>query len=148
MSAEDLGRLQGISAAFLKRILAELARAGIVAGVRGHAGGWVLARPPDKVSVAEVMRAVNGPLVNVCGVPPENLRYNHTAEALQHLWAAAEQSLREVLENITIQQLVGSSEGGAGATAPSQAPPGMPFPAPKLRPTGGSPTPRIAGRRA
>lgn len=106
LSAEELGGLQGISTGFLRRILAELARAGIVTGVRGHAGGWVLARAVPTVSVAEVMRAVNGPLVSIGGVPPENLHYNATAAPLREVWLTAEDTLRALLEHVTLEQLI------------------------------------------
>jgi Rrf2 family protein len=105
VSADELGRLQEIPAGFLQAILADLRRAGVVASQRGQSGGWRLARPADQVSVADVIRAVDGPLVSVHGERPEAVHYNDTADALQLVWIAARSSLREVCEEVTIQDL-------------------------------------------
>ena len=105
VSAEELGRLQGIPHGFLQAILADLRRAEVVLSQRGQAGGWRLARPADQVTVADVIRAVDGPLVSVHGERPEAVSYNASAEALQHVWIAARSSLREVCEQVTIQSL-------------------------------------------
>ncbi len=105
VSAEELGRLQDIPHGFLQAILADLRRAGIVLSQRGQAGGWKMAREPRDVTVADVIRAVDGPLVSVHGVRPEAVSYNETADVLQHVWIAARRSLREVFEQVSIQQL-------------------------------------------
>jgi Rrf2 family protein len=105
VSAEELGRLQGIPAGFLQAILADLRRAEIVLSQRGQSGGWRLAREAGTVTVADVIRAVDGPLVSVHGERPEAVSYNRSAEALQHVWIAARSSLREVCEKVTIQAL-------------------------------------------
>jgi len=105
VSAEELGRLQEIPHGFLQAILADLRRAGIVISQRGQSGGWRMARTPDGVSVADVIRAVDGPLVSVYGLRPEAVSYNDSAEVLQHVWIAARSSLREVFERVSIQQL-------------------------------------------
>src|SRR5919107_2988692 len=73
VSAEELGRLQDIPHGFLQAILADLRRAGIVVSQRGQAGGWRMARDAGEVSVADVIRAVDGPLVSVCGLRPESV---------------------------------------------------------------------------
>ena len=96
VSAEELGRLQDIPHGFLQAILADLRKAGIVISQRGQSGGWRLARTPDTVSVADVIRAVDGPLVSVYGLRPEAVTYNERADVLQHVWIAARDSLREV----------------------------------------------------
>lgn len=106
ISAEEIGRLQGIPRGFLQGILADLRRVGIVMSQRGQAGGWRLARDTHDVSVADVIRAVDGPLVSVYGMRPEAVAYNESARALQHVWIAARSSLREVLETVTIADLV------------------------------------------
>ncbi|GAB2743107.1 RrF2 family transcriptional regulator [Nocardioides pakistanensis] len=106
LSAEELGRRQEIPRGFLQAILADLRRAGIVRSQRGQAGGWRLARAADDVTVADVIRAVDGPLVSVYGVRPEAVEYNDTARVLQHVWIAARAGLREVLERVTIAALV------------------------------------------
>ncbi|TYL49729.1 Rrf2 family transcriptional regulator [Nocardioides sp. BGMRC 2183] len=105
VSAEELGRLQEIPHGFLQAILADLRRAGIVISQRGQSGGWRMARSPGDVSVADVIRAVDGPLVSVYGLRPEAVSYNDSAEILQHVWIAARRSLREVFEQVSLQQL-------------------------------------------
>ncbi|MBY9073979.1 Rrf2 family transcriptional regulator [Nocardioides sp. WL0053] len=105
VSAEELGRLQDIPHGFLQAILADLRRAGVVMSQRGQAGGWRMARDPDTVTVADVIRAVDGPLVSVYGLRPEAVSYNESAEVLQHVWIAARSSLRDVFEKVTIRAL-------------------------------------------
>lgn len=105
ISAEELGRRQEIPHGFLQAILADLRRAGIVLSQRGQAGGWKMARDPGDVSVADVIRAVDGPLVSVYGLRPEAVTYNETAQVLQHVWIAARRSLRDVFEEVSIAQL-------------------------------------------
>ena len=105
VSAEELGRLQDIPHGFLQAILADLRRAGIVMSQRGQSGGWRMGRSADEVSVADVIRAVDGPLVSVYGLRPEAVSYNASAEVLQHVWIAARRALREVFEDVSIQQL-------------------------------------------
>ena len=105
VSAEELGRLQEIPHGFLQAILADLRKAGIVLSQRGQSGGWRMARPPADVSVADVIRAVDGPLVSVYGLRPESVSYSGSAEVLQHVWIAARRSLRDVFEEVSIQQL-------------------------------------------
>ncbi len=105
VSAEELGRLQGIPHGFLQAILADLRRAGIVASQRGQSGGWRLAGEATDVTVADVIRAVDGPLVSVHGERPEAVSYNDSAEALQLVWIAARSSLRDVCEQVTIRDL-------------------------------------------
>jgi Rrf2 family protein len=106
VSAEEIGKLQDIPHGFLQAILADLRRAGIVMSQRGQAGGWRMGRPAERVTVADVIRAVDGPLVNVYGLRPEAVEYNPAAAVLQHVWIAARSSLREVFERVTIQSLV------------------------------------------
>ncbi|MDP9821481.1 RrF2 family transcriptional regulator [Nocardioides massiliensis] len=105
VSAETLGRLQDIPHGFLQAILADLRRAGVVVSQRGQSGGWRLARSASDVSVADVIRAVDGPLVSVYGLRPEAVTYNERADVLQHVWIAARSSLRDVFENVSIAHL-------------------------------------------
>jgi len=105
VSAEEIARQQDIPAGFLQSILADLRRAGIVLSQRGQYGGWRLATDPAQVTVADVVRAVDGPLVSVYGLRPEAVKYNPTAEALQLVWIATRSSLRDVLEHVTIRNL-------------------------------------------
>lgn len=105
VSAEELSRLQEIPHGFLQAILADLRRSGIVLSQRGQSGGWRLARDASQITVADVIRAVDGPLVSVYGLRPESVTYNEAAVVLQHVWIAARSSLREVFEAVTIQHL-------------------------------------------
>lgn len=105
VSAEELGKRQDIPSGFLLAILADLRRASIVVSQRGQSGGWRLAKPADTISVADVIRAVDGPLVSVYGLRPESVEYKDSAKVLQHVWIAARRSLRDVFEEVSIQQL-------------------------------------------
>ncbi|MER6938365.1 Rrf2 family transcriptional regulator [Nocardioides sp. NPDC127514] len=105
VSAEELGRAQEIPHGFLQAILADLRKAGVVISQRGQSGGWRLARKAEDVSVADVIRAVDGPLVSVYGLRPEGVTYNERADVLQHVWIAARDSLREVFEKVSIAEL-------------------------------------------
>ncbi len=106
VKGERIARAQGIPVKFLENILAELKRAGLVASRRGAEGGYWLARPPAEISVADVIRAVEGPLANVRGLHPEDVDFSGTAEPLQRLWIAVRVSLRRVLEETTLADLV------------------------------------------
>ena len=105
VSAEELGRRQEIPHGFLQAILADLRKSGVVVSQRGQSGGWRLARPASEVSVADVIRAVDGPLVSVYGLRPEAVEYNDSAAVLQHVWIAARHALRDVFEQVSIEQL-------------------------------------------
>jgi Rrf2 family protein len=105
VSAEELGRAQEIPHGFLQAILADMRRAGLVVSQRGQSGGWRFARDPEEITVADVIRAVDGPLVSVYGLRPEAVSYSGSAEVLQHVWIAARSSLREVFEKVTIAAL-------------------------------------------
>lgn len=109
VSAEELGRTQEIPRNFLQAILADLRRADIVVSQRGQSGGWRMAKKPADVSVADVIRAVDGPLVSVYGVRPESVTYSGSAEVLQKVWIAARHSLRSVFENVSMADLAESS---------------------------------------
>lgn len=105
VSAEELGRLQDIPHGFLQAILADLRRAGVLVAQRGQSGGWRMNKDPEDVSVADVIRAVDGPLVSIYGLRPEAVEYNEAASVLQHVWIASRRSLRDVLESVTVRQL-------------------------------------------
>ncbi|MGH3365679.1 MAG: RrF2 family transcriptional regulator [Nocardioidaceae bacterium] len=105
VSAEEVGRRQDIPHGFLQSILADLRRAGVVVSQRGQSGGWRLATRPEDVSVADVIRAVDGPLVSVYGLRPEAVTYNDAASVLQPVWIAARSSLRDVFEHVTLAHL-------------------------------------------
>ena len=105
VSAEEIGKLQEIPHGFLQAILADLRRAGILVAQRGQSGGWRMNRDPEQVTVADVIRAVDGPLVSIYGLRPESVQYNESAAVLQHVWIASRYSLRDVLEKVTVRQL-------------------------------------------
>lgn len=105
VSAEELGRTQDIPHGFLQAILADLRKSDIVISQRGQSGGWRLARKPEDISVADVIRAVDGPLVSVYGLRPELVEYAGEARVLQHVWIAARSALRDVFEKVSIAAL-------------------------------------------
>jgi Rrf2 family protein len=108
-SAESISAAQDIPRDFLLAVLADLRRAGILASQRGQAGGWVLNKRPETVSVADVIRAVDGPLVSVHGRAPEDVTYRGSAEALQEVWIALRAGLRQILEEVTVAHLLAKS---------------------------------------
>jgi Rrf2 family protein len=102
VKAERLATAQGIPLNFLENILGELRHAGIVRSHRGAEGGFRLARPADQLTVADVIRAVDGPLASVRGGPPEDASYTGAATALPRVWIAVRANLRKVVERVTI----------------------------------------------
>jgi Rrf2 family protein len=102
---ERIAEAQGIPAPFLENILLQLKRAEIVNAQRGADGGFRLARPASQISVADVIRAVGGPMATVRGVRPQAVDYAGSAESLRDLWLAVRASLRGVLENVTLADL-------------------------------------------
>ncbi len=106
VTAERLAQAQGIPPKFLESILLQLRRAGIVTAQRGPDGGYRMARPAEEVSLAEVIRVIDGPLANVRGQRPEDLGYYGAAAALQEVWIALRASEREILELVTIADVV------------------------------------------
>jgi len=105
VKGHDVANAQEIPVKFLESILAELKRAGIVRSQRGSEGGYWLARPAEAVSIADIIRAVEGPLADVRGVRPESLDYAEGLETLQRMWVALRASLRSVLEQVTLADL-------------------------------------------
>jgi Rrf2 family protein len=105
VKGEQLAGLQGIPQNFLENILTELRRAGIVRSRRGADGGYQLARPATEIAVADVLRAVEGPLAAVQGIRPDELAYGGAAERLPEVWVALRASLRDVLEHVTLADI-------------------------------------------
>jgi len=105
VTAEHIAQAQGITVNFLENILRDLRRGGIVDSRRGQQGGYTLARPAAEISVADVIRAVEGPLANVRGHPPEDLEYDGSAAKLRDVWVALRASVRSVLERVTLADL-------------------------------------------
>lgn len=106
VKADDIARAQSIPRTFLDAILLELRRAGVVESRRGPDGGHRLARPPYAITVADVVRVMDGPLALVHGHRPESLAYADPAARLQDVWVAVRAGLRAVLERTTIEQVV------------------------------------------
>ena len=109
MTAEELAHSQDLPVNYLEAILLDLRRAGVVASQRGPHAGYHFVRPPDELTPAEVMRALDGPLAEVRGLRPEAANYKEPAQSLQELWIALRASLRYVLEGVTIAQLAARS---------------------------------------
>ena len=109
ITAEKIARAQGIPVKFLLNILNELSRAQIVRGHRGINGGFALARPGSEITLADVIRAVEGPLANVHESRPEELEYSGPSESLRDVWIAVRVSLRRVLEAVTLEDLARGS---------------------------------------
>jgi Rrf2 family protein len=105
VKGERLAEAQEIPLQFLEHILLELKHHGIVRARRGAKGGYWLARPADEVSIADVVRAVEGPIAHVQSTPPEAIEYRGSAEHLQEVWIAVRASLRSVLEETTLADL-------------------------------------------
>ena len=105
MTAEAIASAQEIPPPFLQKILHELRVAGLVASQRGPEGGHRLARPARETTVADVLRAVEGPLAAVRGVAPESVSYRGAATPLQEVWIALRTNMREVLEGVTLADL-------------------------------------------
>jgi Rrf2 family protein len=99
---DELAQAQGIPVSFLENILTQLRSSGIVRSQRGPEGGYWLAHPPEEVNLAQVIRAVEGPLVGVRGLRPEEVSYEGSAESLQQVWLALRANLRKVLEHVTL----------------------------------------------
>ena len=106
IKGERLAESQGIPLQFLEHILLELKHNGIVRARRGAKGGYWLARPADEVTIADVVRAVEGPIAHVQSAPPESITYRGNAKHLQEVWIAVRASLRSVLESVTLADLV------------------------------------------
>jgi Rrf2 family protein len=105
VKAERIATAQQIPLNFLENILGELRHAGIVRSQRGAEGGFRLARRADEITVADVMRAVEGPLASVRGGPPEDTAYGGAAGALPRVWIALRSNLRAVVERVTLADI-------------------------------------------
>jgi len=106
VKGERIAREQGIPMKYLENILGELKRSGLVGSQRGADGGYWLARRADRITVAELIRAVEGPLANVRGLRPEEVEFAGSAVPLQRMWVCVRASLRSVLEVVTVADLV------------------------------------------
>ncbi len=102
VKAERIATAQQIPLNFLENILGELRHGGIVRSQRGADGGFRLAKPAEQITVADVIRAVDGPLASVRGGPPEESAYPGASAALPRVWIAVRANLRKVVEHVTV----------------------------------------------
>lgn len=102
LKAEAIADAQDIPRKFLESILNDMRRGGLVLSRRGGNGGYRLARPAPSISIADVIRTVDGPLVSVRGVRPPELSYTGPAETLLPLWIALRSNVREILEGVSL----------------------------------------------
>jgi Rrf2 family protein len=102
---EQIAEAQEIPLAFLQNILMELRHAEIVEAQRGRDGGFRLARPAAQITVADVVRAVSGPLATIRGTRPQSIEYNAQAEPLKDVWVALRTNIRAILDHVTLAEL-------------------------------------------
>lgn len=102
VKADAISRAQDIPLRFLEQILLDLKHVGLIASQRGAEGGYWLARPAAAIALADVIRAVEGPLANVRGQRPEELEFRGSAQPLQEVFVALRASIRAVLETVTL----------------------------------------------
>ena len=105
IKGERIAQSQDIPLQFLEHILLELKHARLVRAKRGYKGGYWLDRPPEEITIADVIRAVEGPLANIHESAPEDLHYPGPAERLRDVWVAVRANLRGVLESITLAEI-------------------------------------------
>ena len=106
LKAEQIASAQEIPLSFLENILVDLRRAGFLRSLRGQVGGYRMAQPASDITIADVIRAVEGPLADVRGMRPEGLEFTGSAAALRDVWLATRVSLRRVLERVSIADVV------------------------------------------
>ena len=102
VTAEQLAQAQNIPGKFLETILTQLRRTGLVRSQRGPDGGFWLARPANEISLADIIRAIDGQLLGVRGERPENISHPGAAEPLQRVWIALRANERAILETVTL----------------------------------------------
>lgn len=106
LKGDEVAAAQGLPTKFVENILGDLRRAGFVSSQRGNVGGYRLARPAKQIVVADVFRALEGPLAEVRGSRPDEVAYEGDSEHLQSVWIAVRAALRMVLESVTIADVV------------------------------------------
>lgn len=111
VTSDALASRQGIPASFLENIIGDLRRAGVVLTRRGRGGGLILARPPEEITVADVIRAETGNLADIHGQRPEDAEYLGAAEHLTDVWVAARTAYRRVLEGVTLADVLKGNFG-------------------------------------
>jgi Rrf2 family protein len=107
VKGERIAQAQQIPVKFLENILTDLRQGGLIRSQRGVEGGYWLALPAAEIAVADVIRAVEGPIASVRGVRPDDVEYTGSAVPLRDVWLALRASLRAVLETVTLADIVG-----------------------------------------
>ncbi len=115
VKGERIATAQAIPPKFLENILLDLRHAGLVSSQRGTEGGYWLARAPEEITVADVIRAVEGPIASVRGMRPDELAYTGSAEPLRDVWLELRTALRGVLEHVTLADLVSRTRSSGPA---------------------------------
>ncbi|WP_428961231.1 RrF2 family transcriptional regulator [Micromonospora fluostatini] len=106
LSAQVIATEQDLPRKFLEAVLADLRRSGVVRAQRGVEGGYSLTKPPGEIAVGSILRAVDGPLAGVRGLRPEETQYEGPAEHLPQLWVAVRASVRRVVDEVTLAELL------------------------------------------
>jgi Rrf2 family protein len=109
VSSAIIAEREGVPPGFLTDVLRQLRNAGLVRSQRGGEGGWLLARPAKEITVADVIRALDGPLASVRGIRPHELPAEGAGEPFVSLWIAVRAALRSVLEHVTVADLAGGT---------------------------------------
>jgi Rrf2 family protein len=103
---ETLAKAQDLPVRFVENTLVDLRRAGLISSHRGADGGYKLAKAAKEISIADIIRTLEGPLAEVHGLRPDQRSYDGPAEHLQDVWVALRASMRAVLETVTLDQVV------------------------------------------
>jgi Rrf2 family protein len=106
LKADEIAARQDIPVPFLVSILTDLRQAQLVRSARGRHGGYILARAADAITLADVIRAIEGPLANIRDTSLRDLRYHGAAAGLVTVWMAVRTGLRDVLEKVTLADLI------------------------------------------
>jgi Rrf2 family protein len=106
MKGDQIAEAQDIPVRFLENILGDLRHHGLIESRRGAEGGYWLARPPDEITIGEVMRAAEGPLANVRGESPDELEYRGSAAPLREVWMALRNNVRGILDDVTLADVI------------------------------------------
>jgi len=106
IKGEQIAEAQEIPLRFLENILGDLRHHGLVESRRGIEGGYWLSRPPDQITIGEVIRAAEGPLASVRGERPDELHYSGAAEPLRRVWVALRNNVRGILDSVTLADVI------------------------------------------
>jgi Rrf2 family protein len=121
LTAHAIADAQRIPLRFLLNILADLRRSELVDSRRGPTGGWWLSKPAETITIADVIRAVDGPLVEVAGVRPGQPADHSSAASVSDLWLAVRTGIRNILEQISVADLANGTANGAVSTVNGEA---------------------------